>query len=58
MEQEKASMNAKEYGEFIELLTKLRRTNRISAEQWRNYRKQWSEKPQDRQLLLDQLKLR
>lgn len=58
MEQEKASMNAKEYGEFIELLNKLRRTNRISAEQWRNYRKQWSENPQDRQLLLDQLKLK
>ena len=58
MEQEKASMSAQEYGEFIDLLNKLRRTNRISAEQWRNYRKQWNANPQDRQLLLDQLKLK
>jgi hypothetical protein len=45
----------KEFRKFMNLLRDLRRNNRISAEQLRDYRKRWEENPQDRGILADEL---
>jgi hypothetical protein len=47
----------REYGEFIQLINRLRKHNRLSAEEWREYRKQWEDNPQSRPLLFKQLQL-
>ena len=45
------------YGKFIQLISRLRKHNKISAEEWREYRKQWEDNPQSRPLLFKQFKL-
>jgi hypothetical protein len=53
---DKAIMEQKQqYREFINMLNELRRNSKISAEDFRSYRKQWEEHPQDRKLLVDRL---
>lgn len=47
-----------EYSQFIQLINLLRSNNKISAEQWRAYRKQWEDQPQDRKPLSEKLQLR
>jgi hypothetical protein len=44
-----------EFGKFMNLLTDLRRKDKISAEEWRTYRDQWQRNQQDRKTLTDRL---
>jgi hypothetical protein len=44
-----------QYGVFIGLLNELRRKERISAEQWREYSNSWLKNPEARQTLTDTL---
>ena len=44
-----------EFSDFMSFLNDLRRRDRISAEQLRDYRKQWAEKPSDREIIVKQL---
>jgi hypothetical protein len=41
---------------FINLLTKLKKDGKISAEEWREYRTQWEKSPQARYSIVDRLK--
>ncbi len=47
-----------EYSHFIQLINHLRSNNKISAERWRTYRKQWEDHLQGRKLLFEKLYLR
>jgi hypothetical protein len=44
-----------EFAKFMNLLTELRRKDKITAEEWRNYRDQWQKNPQNQKTLLDRL---
>lgn len=44
------------FGNFMNLLNELRRNNKISAEQLRDYRKRWEQNPEDRETLTASLK--
>jgi hypothetical protein len=44
-----------EFGKFMNLITELRRKDKISAEEWRIYRDQWLKNPPDRKTLTDRL---
>jgi hypothetical protein len=44
-----------EFGKFMNLLTELRRKEKISAEELRNYRDQWQKNPDGRKTLTDRL---
>ena len=46
-----------QFGEFAELLNELQRKGKISAEEYRNRGKLWRERPQDRQTLIDRLRM-
>ena len=46
-----------QFGEFAELLNGLQRKGKISAEEYRNHGKLWRERPQDRQSLVERLRL-
>jgi hypothetical protein len=41
---------------FISLLDNLKNSNKITAEEWREYRKQWTDYPQSRSGLIERLK--
>jgi hypothetical protein len=45
-----------EFRNFIDLLDNLKNNARITAEDWREYRKQWTEYPQSRSSLIERLK--
>jgi hypothetical protein len=45
----------KEFRNLIDLLDTLKRSGKISADEWRDYRKQWNDRPQDRDILIDRL---
>ena len=45
------------YRNFTELLNKLKKNNKITAEAWRNYSKRWKEFPDDRKILISQMEL-
>jgi hypothetical protein len=44
-----------EFGKFMNLLTELKRKEKISAEDWRTYRDQWQKNPDGRKTLTDRL---
>lgn len=44
-----------QFGNFMNLLTNLRRKNRISAEELRAYRERWRNNPEDRKTITDKL---
>ena len=46
-----------QFGEFVELLNGLQRKGKISAEEYRNHGKLWRERPQDRQSLVERLRM-
>jgi hypothetical protein len=46
-----------QFGEFAELLNGLQRKGKISAEEYRNHGKLWRERPQDRQSLVERLRM-
>jgi hypothetical protein len=46
-----------QFGNFMNLLNELRRKNRISAEELRAYIERWSNNPQDRKTMTEQLSL-
>jgi len=48
----------REYGDFVALLNKLRRKNKISAVERRNYEKNWRNQPNNRDLLMKELELK
>lgn len=45
-----------EFRNFIRLLDNLKSMHKITAEEWREYRKQWKDYPQARSLLIERLK--
>ncbi len=45
-----------EFRNFINLLNNLKRMHKITAEEWREYQKQWKDYPQARSLLIERLK--
>jgi hypothetical protein len=57
-EQKTLEKNQQAYRFFIHLINRLRSANKISAEQWRSYRKQWEDFPQARLELFEKLSQR
>ena len=51
----KVMENKKQFGEFVDLLKELRERGKISAEELRDYRKNWENNPQNRKILTDDL---
>jgi hypothetical protein len=49
-------LRRKEFSNFISLLSSLKQSNKITAEEWREYEKQWIEYPQSRSGLIERLK--
>ena len=45
------------YRYFTELLNKLKKNNKITAEDWRTYSKRWKDFPDDRKILIGQVDL-
>ena len=45
------------YRNFTELLNKLKKNNKITAEEWRNYSKRWKDFPDDQKILIGQVEL-
>lgn len=45
------------YRYFTELLNKLKKNNKITAEEWRTYSKRWKDFPYDRKILIGQVDL-
>ena len=45
------------YRYFTELLNKLKKNNKITAEEWRTYSKRWKDFPDDRKILIGQVDL-
>jgi hypothetical protein len=45
------------FGEFAKLLNELQRKEKISAEEYRNYGQFWRERPQDRESLVERLRI-
>jgi len=48
----------KQFGEFMTLLKELRESDKISAEELRDYRKNWENYPQNRKILIDTLTIK
>jgi len=48
----------KQFGEFMTLLKELRERDKISAEELRDYRKNWENYPQNRKILIDTLTIK
>ena len=44
-----------QFGEFMTLLKELRKSDKISSEELRDYRKNWENNPQNRKILADNL---
>jgi len=47
----------RQFREFIELLNELQRKGKLSAGEYRNHGKLWREQPEDRQILVERLRL-
>ena len=45
------------YRNFTELLNKVKKNNKITSEEWRNYSKRWKDFPDDRKILIGQVEL-
>ena len=45
------------YRYFTELLNKLKKNNKITAEEWRTFSKRWKDFPDDRKILIGQVDL-
>jgi hypothetical protein len=59
-EEEKASIleesrQQKEFRNLIDLLDTLKKSGKISANEWRDYSKQWNDNPQNRDRLIERL---
>lgn len=49
------SRQQKEFRNLIDLLNTLKERGKISTDEWRDYSKQWNDRPQDRDLLIERL---
>ena len=49
------SRQQKEFENLIDLLNTLKKSGKISADEWRDYSKQWHDRPQDRDRLIERL---
>jgi hypothetical protein len=49
------SRQQREFRNLIDLLDTLKRSGKISADEWRDYSKQWNDRPQDRDRLIERL---
>jgi len=49
------SRQQKEFRNLIDLLDTLKKSGKISADEWRDYSKQWNDHPQDRDRLIERL---
>ena len=45
------------YRNFTGLLNKLKKNNKITAEEWRTYSKRWKDFPDDQKILIGQVEL-